>query len=130
MNLVALEQMNDFLDHTLTRDWIGRQNSKDGHYQINKLPSLSEYIKKTTMLQSLECYNPQAQCIIMDLKMPMMVLDTPKVSGDSLPNTDLPAIRLHKINSKFEKHLNMQFNRIVDQVKNFVNTDHSMKEYK
>ena len=48
---------------------------------------------------------------MIDVKIPMMV---PEISSGPLSTSDLPAIRLHKINSKFEKHLNMQYNRIVD----------------
>ena len=51
MNFGALEQMNDFLDITLGRERVSRQNSHEkSRPPITKLPSLSEFMHKTTML--------------------------------------------------------------------------------
>jgi len=45
-------------------------------------------------------------------------------------NNDLPAVKLHKINARFEKHLTAKLNKIEDLVRYFITTDHQMKQYR
>jgi len=102
--------MNSFLDHTLKHTW--RQNSRGSSadkFLDLKLPSLSEHIQRTTMLQQLECYSSHAECIIKDQGLTSPSLQYP-IKAQELKPTDLPAVRLHKINNKFEKHLNTKYN--------------------
>ena len=42
----------------------------------------------------------------------------------------MPAIKLHKINSRFEKHLTNKYNSIVTMIRDFVNADPQMNKYR
>lgn len=49
---------------------------------------------------------------------------------EKLLTNDLPAVRLHKIHQKFEKHIKTKYNQVVKLVRDFVEKDESMKDYK
>jgi hypothetical protein len=121
--------MNNFLDLTLKSN-LYRQSSGYSQKFLNvTLPSLSEHIQKTQMLQSLECYSAHAPSIIKNIKDFSPSLK--KQNADYVPEYfELPAVRLRRINSKFEKHLNGKYNQIVDLVKNFLQLDPVMQKYK
>lgn len=73
------------------------------------------------MLQELECYNQNARCIIKDINKDKIIkLD--EHWCESLEK-DLPAVRLQKINTKFEKHLNSKFKNLISQIKEYLEKD-------
>ena len=51
------------------------------------------------MLQQLDCYSSNAPCIIKEIKQ----IFEKNMTLEKFDLNDLPAVRLHKLNTKFEK---------------------------
>ena len=102
MNLGALDRMNNFLDLAQKTNVVrqGSEISQRTKKILNHhLPSLSEHIQKTQMLQSLECYDASAPGLIKESKLsPDDIASINNFTADSMGKQDLPAVRLHKIN--------------------------------
>ena len=112
--LGTLEKMDNLLEMTTFNLNCSKISQPNVLETRTKLPSLSEHIKRTTMMQQLDCYDQGAACIIKDEAL------TIDAANDKIDSSDLPAVRLRKINQRFQKHLRLKYHQIVQLIEDFV----------